>query len=81
MRALLSLVAGGPGRVSTSAAALVIIAFVASGHGMDLLVATWFALIFAAAFCFAFAVLAMIGAATGVADGDSAIPAPRRADQ
>lgn len=81
MRALLSLVAGGPGRVATSAAAIVVIVFVASGHGWDLARASWFALIAAAAFTFAFAVLALIGAATGVADGDSVMPASREADR
>ncbi|WP_311274026.1 hypothetical protein [Methylobacterium sp. WCS2018Hpa-22] len=79
MRALLSLVAGGPGRVATTAAAIVVIVFVLAGHGWDLVRASWFALIFAGAF--AFAVLAMIGAATGVADGDSPVPAPGQADQ
>jgi uncharacterized membrane protein YkvI len=81
MRGLLSLIAGGPGRVATSAAAIVVIVFVASGHGMDLLVAAWFAGLAAAGFVFLFAVLAMIGAATGVADGDSPAPAQREADR
>ncbi|MCJ2081542.1 hypothetical protein [Methylobacterium sp. J-090] len=79
MRTFLTLVAGGPGRVATSAAALVIIAFVASGHGMDLLVATWFAGLASAGFVFLFAVLAMAGASLGI-DGDSRGPAPKEAD-
>jgi hypothetical protein len=79
MRALLTLIAGGPGRVSTSAAAIVVIAFVAFGHGMDLLVTGWFALLAAAGFTFSFAVLAMIGAA--VTDGDSTAPTPKEADR
>jgi hypothetical protein len=79
MRALLSLTCGGPGRVATSAAALVTCAFLLAGNGGDLLRAAWLALLFAAGFTFAFAVLAFVAAAAGVSD-ESPITAPKEAD-
>lgn len=68
MRALLNLIAGGPGRVAITAAAVVIITFVLAGAGWDLARAAWTTTLFAAGFTFAFAVLAMVAAATGVTD-------------
>ncbi|WP_043348941.1 hypothetical protein [Methylobacterium sp. B1] len=79
MRALLSLTCGGPGRVATSAGAIVAILAVASGNGCDVLRAAWVTSLVASGFVFAFAVLAMIGAATGVVD-ETPAPAPKEAD-
>lgn len=81
MRALLSLIAGGPGRVSVSAAFAVTILFVVAGHGHELLITAWFGFLWFGAFAVAFAILAMAGAATGVDDGKAGAPAPRQADQ
>ena len=75
MRALLSLVAGGPVRVATSAAAIVTCAFLLAGNGGDLVRAAWFAFLWLGAFALAFGTLAMIGAATGVVNET---PAPTR---
>ncbi|BAQ45890.1 MULTISPECIES: hypothetical protein [Methylobacterium] len=75
MRAALALIAGGPERVSLSAAAIVAILFVLAGHGWDL-----FAALFASGFVFVWAVLALIAQAAGVADGEAAAPAPKEAD-
>lgn len=77
MRAVLALVAGGPGRVSVSAAAIVAIIFVLAGHGWDLLAAAWHASLFASGFVGVWAVLALIAQAAGVADGEAAAPAPK----
>ncbi|GJE74334.1 hypothetical protein [Methylorubrum suomiense] len=68
MRAALALVAGGPGRVSISAAAIVAIAFVLAGHGWDLARAAWHASLFVSGFVGVWAVLALIAQAAGVAD-------------
>jgi hypothetical protein len=81
MRVLLSLVAGGPRRVCTTAAFTVVIVFVLAGHGMDLARSAWFALLFAAGFVFLFACLAMLAASTGVDDGRASAPAPRETDR
>lgn len=75
MRTLLSLTCGGPGRVATSAGAIVLIATVASNHGWDLFRAVWVGSIACSAFVTLFAVLAMIGAAAGVCDEP---PAPTK---
>ncbi|MEE8626774.1 MULTISPECIES: hypothetical protein [Methylobacterium] len=80
MRAVLALIAGGPGRVSVSAAAIVAIIFVLAGHGWDLLAAAWHASLFASGFVFVWAVLGIVGNAAGVADGEAAAPAPKEAD-
>ena len=79
MRALLTLIAGGPGRVAASAAFAVIIAFVLAGNGWGLLRAAWVTTLALAGFTFAFAVLAMIGAATGVVD-ETPTHAPKEAE-
>ena len=78
MRALLTLIAGGPGRVAITAAAVVVIAFVLAGAGWDLARAAWVTTLFAAGFTFAFAALAMIGAAAGVSD-EAPVTAPKEA--
>ncbi|SEP04779.1 hypothetical protein SAMN02799625_04540 [Methylobacterium sp. UNC300MFChir4.1] len=74
MRALLTLTCGGPGRVATSAGAIVAILAVASGNASEVLRAGWITGIVASGFVFTFAVLAMIGAATGVCDETPAPP-------
>jgi hypothetical protein len=66
MRSLLALVAGGPARVSVSAAAIVAIAFVVNGSGWDLARAAWTLVIAAAGFSAAFMALAIAGSAAGV---------------
>lgn len=68
MRPILALIAGGPERVSLSAAAIVACIFVLAGHGWDLLAAAWHASLFASGFVFVWAVLAIVGNAAGVAD-------------
>ncbi|GBU17023.1 MULTISPECIES: hypothetical protein [Methylobacterium] len=68
MRPFLALIAGGPGRVSISAAAIVAIVFVLAGAGWDLARAAWHASLFASGFVFVWAVLAIVGNAAGVAD-------------
>ncbi len=80
MRPFLALIAGGPERVSLSAAAIVAIVFVLAGHGWDLLAAAWNASLFASGFVFVWAVLAIVGNAAGVADGEPAAPAPKGGD-
>ena len=50
MRALLSTIAGGPMRAATTAGAIVVIAAVATGSGLDLLRATWVMSLSACAF-------------------------------
>lgn len=77
MRPILALIAGGPERVSLSAAAIVAIVFVLAGHGWDLLAAAWHASLFVSGFVFVWAVLAIVGNAAGVADGEAAAPAPK----
>ncbi|KQQ32069.1 hypothetical protein ASF58_11050 [Methylobacterium sp. Leaf125] len=79
MRGLLALIAGGPGRVATSAAFAVTCAFLLAGNGGDLARAAWYAFLWLSAFALAFGTLAFVGAATGVADGAST-PAPKEAD-
>lgn len=81
MRALLTLVAGGPGRVANTAAFAVTILFVLAGHSHEMLITVWFGFLWFGAFAVAFAVLAMIGASTGVDDGKAGAPAPREADR
>ncbi|AWV14876.1 hypothetical protein A3862_04625 [Methylobacterium sp. XJLW] len=76
MRALLTITCGGPGRVATSAGAIVLIAAVASNHGWDLFQAVRVGSIACSAFVTLFAVLAMVGAATGVCD-ETPAPAPK----
>jgi predicted phage tail protein len=78
MRSLLTLIARGPGRVAISAAAVVVIVFVLAGAGWDLARAAWVTTLFAAGFTFAFAVLAMVGAAASVTD-ESPVTAPKEA--
>ncbi len=68
MRALITLTCGGPGRVAITAGAIVAIVFVLAGAGWDLARAAWITTLALAGFTFAFAVLAMVGAATGVSD-------------
>ncbi|BDL39093.1 hypothetical protein [Methylorubrum sp. GM97] len=80
MRALLALVAGGPGRVSTSAAAIVTCAFPLAGSGGELLRAAWHAFLWAGGFVLVWAVLAIVGNAAGVADGEAVAPASRETD-
>lgn len=80
MRSLLSLIAGGPGRVATTAAFAVTILFILAGHGHELLITVWFGFLWFGAFAVAFAVLAMIGASTGVDDGKASAPATGEAD-
>ncbi|GJD79570.1 hypothetical protein [Methylobacterium gregans] len=80
MRALLTFIAGGPGRVAITATAVVVITFVLAGAGWDLARAAWTTTLFAAGFTFAFAVLALIGAATGASD-EAPVAAPKEADR
>ncbi|WP_449409684.1 hypothetical protein [Methylobacterium komagatae] len=83
MRAVLALIAGGPGRVSISAAAIVAIVaivFVLAGHGWDLLAAAWHASLFASGWVSVWAVLAIAGNAAGVAAGEPTAPAPKGGD-
>lgn len=80
MRAILFLTCGGPGRVATTAAAIVAIAAVATGHGWDVLRAAWVTSLAASAFALLFGLLAMVAAATGVCD-DQPTPAPKEADR
>ena len=68
MRALLTLVAGGPGRVAASAAFVVTCAFLLAGNGGDLARAAWFAFLWAGSFVLLFGVLAFAAAAAGVSD-------------
>lgn len=74
MRALLNITCGGPGRVATSAGAIVLIAAVATGYGWDLFRAVWVGSLASTAFVFLFGVLAMVAAATGVCDETPAPP-------
>lgn len=80
MRAVLALIAGGPGRVSVSAAFAVTCAFLLAGSGGELLRAAWHAFLWAGGFVLVWAVLAIVGNAAGVADGEAAAPAPKEAD-
>lgn len=80
MRALLTTTLGGPGRVATTAAAIVAIMAVATGHGWDVLRAVCVTSLAASAFALLFGVLAMVAAATGVCD-DQRNPAPKEADR
>ncbi len=77
MRAALALIAGGPGRVSVSAAAIVAIAFVLAGHGWDLARAVWHASLFASGFLLVGVILCLIRQAAGVADGEAAAPSTK----
>nr|WP_171015497.1 hypothetical protein [Methylobacterium sp. L1A1] len=77
MRPFLALIAGGPERVSLSAAAIVACIFVLAGHGWDLARAAWHGSLFASGFVFVWAVLAIAGNAACVADGEAAAPAPK----
>ena len=76
MRALLATIAGGPGRVSTSAAALVAVGAILGGHWMALLAALWTVLLAGSAFAFAFMGLAIGAAMAGVLES----PPSRTAD-
>ncbi len=80
MRAVLALIAGGPGRVCTTAAFAVTCAFLLAGSGGELLRAAWHAFLWAGGFVLVWAVLAIVGNAAGVADGEAAAPAPKEAD-
>ncbi|MGW9821961.1 hypothetical protein ACUXK4_004550 [Methylorubrum extorquens] len=76
MRGLLALIAGGPGRVATTAAFAVTCAFLLAGNGGELARAAWVAFLWAGSFVLLFAILAFAAAATGVADG-TPNPAPK----
>ncbi|KTS34215.1 hypothetical protein NS228_05320 [Methylobacterium indicum] len=81
MRALLALVAGGPIRVSTSAAALATIAFVATGNGAALAAAAIVAVIWSGAFCLVWGAMAIGAAMAGVLEAPpSPTVDPREAD-
>lgn len=75
MRALLATIAGGPLRVSTSAAALVAVGAVVGGHGLHLLAALWTLILAGAAFAVAFMALAIGAAMAGVLETPPAPPA------
>lgn len=77
MRAVLALIAGGPGRVSVSAEFAVTCAFLLAGSGGELLRAAWHAFLWAGGFVLVWAVLALIAQAAGVADGEEAAPSPK----
>lgn len=79
MRALLIVIAGGPMRAATNAAALVVIAAVATGSGWDLMRATWTMSLAESAFVTLYAILAVAAAATGACD-ETPAPAPKEAD-
>lgn len=68
MRSILALIAGGPARVSTSAGAIVLCAFVANGAGWDLARAAWTLVLAGGGFSIAFMVLAIAASAAGVLD-------------
>lgn len=76
MRTLIALVAGGPLRVSTSAAALATIAFVATGNGVALAAAAIVAVIWSGAFCLVWGAMAIGAAMAGVLES----PPPAQAD-
>ncbi|MGE8129103.1 hypothetical protein ACQKQD_19210 [Methylobacterium sp. NPDC080182] len=80
MRALLTIIAGGPMRAATTAGALVVIAAVASWSGWDLLRATWVMSLSACAFVTLYAILAVAAAATGACD-ETPASAPKEADR
>ncbi|MEH3146476.1 MAG: hypothetical protein PGN34_14250 [Methylobacterium frigidaeris] len=81
MRAILALVAGGPLRVSTSAAALATIAFVATGNGAALAAVAIMAIIWSGAFCLVWGAMAIGAAMAGVLESPSSRTAdPREVD-
>jgi hypothetical protein len=77
MRAALALIAGGPLRVSTSAAALVAVGAVVGGHGLQLLAALWTLILAGAAFAVAFMALAIGAAMAGVLETPPAAAEPK----
>ncbi|ACB27154.1 hypothetical protein [Methylobacterium radiotolerans] len=80
MRAFLTVIAGGPMRAATTAVAIVVIAAVATGSGLDLLRATWTMSLAVCAFVTLYAILAVAAAATGACD-ETPAPAPEEADR
>lgn len=77
MRQLLLVIAGAPGRVAVSAAALATVALTASGHLPDLLAGAVVVLGWSTIFAVGFLALVVAGNIAGVYDDGPANPPPQ----
>ena len=74
MRQVLLVVAGAPGRLAASGAALATVVLTAGGHLNDLLVAAWFWLVWGSIFAVGFLALAVAAQVAGIYDDPPAAP-------
>lgn len=81
MRAVLSIIAGDPIRVSTSSLALVVIGAVLAGKGQALLTVVWVLALTSCAFSIAFMALAIAAAMAGAVDAPTAAPCGKEANR
>ena len=80
MRAILTIVAEDPIRVSTSSLALVVIGSVLTGHGQALVSAVWTLAMASLVFSAAFMLLAIAAAMAGALDAPAAAPVSKEGD-
>lgn len=74
MRQVLLTVAGAPGRLAASGAALATVVMTAGGHLVDLAVSAWFLLVWGSVFAIGVMALGIAAQITGVYDDAPATP-------
>lgn len=77
MRQVLLIVAGAPGRLAASGAALATVVITASGHLVDLAVSAWFLLVWGSVFAVGVMALGVAAQVMGVYDDEPVAPATK----